>query len=171
MLAVPLTVEELASRAYRYAIDPLRNPLKEAMDDYDTVRAAPPLLGIFSDIPAHKLREDEVLSWARAGFSFVVLDGEHSLHEGRHGREHYRMLLRHGITAIQRLHREAVSEHGDCLTMGARATMRPYGITPDETATYLEAIAYPCLLYTSDAADEEDSVDLGGRRIIKKKKK
>src|SRR5665648_271509 len=29
---------------------------------------------------------------------------------------------------------------------------------------------YPCLLYTSDAADEEDSVDLGGRRIIKKKK-
>src|SRR5664279_482562 len=31
--------------------------------------------------------------------------------------------------------------------------------------------ASPCLLYTSDAADEEDSVDLGGRRIIKKKKK
>ena len=30
--------------------------------------------------------------------------------------------------------------------------------------------AYLCLLYTSDAADEEDSVDLGGRRIIKKKK-
>ena len=27
-----------------------------------------------------------------------------------------------------------------------------------------------CLLYTSDAADEEDSVDLGGRGIIKKKK-
>ena len=27
-----------------------------------------------------------------------------------------------------------------------------------------------CLLYTSDAADEEDSVDLGGRRLIKKKK-
>ena len=25
-----------------------------------------------------------------------------------------------------------------------------------------------CLLYTSDAADEEDSVDLGGRRIINK---
>ena len=29
----------------------------------------------------------------------------------------------------------------------------------------------PCLSYTSDAADEEDSVDLGGRRIIKKKNK
>ena len=26
-----------------------------------------------------------------------------------------------------------------------------------------------CLLYTSDAADERSSVDLGGRRIIKRK--
>ena len=26
-----------------------------------------------------------------------------------------------------------------------------------------------CLLYTSDAADDQSSVDLGGRRIIKKK--
>ena len=29
--------------------------------------------------------------------------------------------------------------------------------------------AFVCLLYTSDAADERSSVDLGGRRIIKKK--
>ena len=29
--------------------------------------------------------------------------------------------------------------------------------------------SYACLLYTSDAADERSSVDLGGRRIIKKK--
>eukprot|EP00658_Telonema_sp_P-2_P072329 TRINITY_DN61482_c0_g1_i4.p1 TRINITY_DN61482_c0_g1~~TRINITY_DN61482_c0_g1_i4.p1 ORF type:complete len:160 (+),score=4.06 TRINITY_DN61482_c0_g1_i4:301-780(+) len=38
--------------------------------------------------------------------------------------------------------------------------------------TWVPAITlvYICLLYTSDAADEEDSVDLGGRRIIKKKK-
>src|SRR5665811_1398215 len=28
----------------------------------------------------------------------------------------------------------------------------------------------PCLLYTSDAADDLTRVDLGGRRIIKKKK-
>ena len=28
-----------------------------------------------------------------------------------------------------------------------------------------------CLLYTSDAADERSSVDLGGRRIINKKKR
>ena len=31
--------------------------------------------------------------------------------------------------------------------------------------------ARACLLYTSDAADERSSVDLGGRRITKKKKK
>ena len=32
------------------------------------------------------------------------------------------------------------------------------------------AAAYDCLLYTSDAADDLLCVDLGGRRIIKKKK-
>ena len=30
-------------------------------------------------------------------------------------------------------------------------------------------VSWICLLYTSDAADERSSVDLGGRRIIKKK--
>ena len=40
--------------------------------------------------------------------------------------------------------------------------------TSQKTPAYA---ARPCLLYTSDAADERSSVDLGGRRIIKKKKK
>ena len=31
-------------------------------------------------------------------------------------------------------------------------------------------LRWACLLYTSDAADERSSVDLGGRRIITKKK-
>ena len=39
-------------------------------------------------------------------------------------------------------------------------------IIPGATNYYLVAA---CLLYTSDAADERSSVDLGGRRIIKKK--
>ena len=34
-----------------------------------------------------------------------------------------------------------------------------------------QVVNYTCLLYTSDAADERSSVDLGGRRNIKKKKK
>src|SRR5678816_4661330 len=40
------------------------------------------------------------------------------------------------------------------------------------TAGYVDtgALYDLCLLYTSDAADERSSVDLGGRRIIKKKK-
>ena len=33
-----------------------------------------------------------------------------------------------------------------------------------------EGQAHVCLLYTSDAADERSSVDLGGRRILNKKK-
>ena len=36
---------------------------------------------------------------------------------------------------------------------------------------FLGAEIDACLLYTSDAADERSSVDLGGRRIIKKKNK
>ena len=34
---------------------------------------------------------------------------------------------------------------------------------------YRDTGFHTCLLYTSDAADERSSVDLGGRRIIKKK--
>src|SRR5664280_2644019 len=41
---------------------------------------------------------------------------------------------------------------------------------PSHSATQSRVKLHSCLLYTSDAADEEDSVDLGGRRIIKKKK-
>ena len=33
----------------------------------------------------------------------------------------------------------------------------------------IDARLHGCLLYTSDAADERSSVDLGGRRILKKK--
>ena len=33
----------------------------------------------------------------------------------------------------------------------------------------IDPVTPACLLYTSDAADERSSVDLGGRRIIKKK--
>ena len=41
----------------------------------------------------------------------------------------------------------------------------------DRTGVFRRHVLYiPCLLYTSDAADERSSVDLGGRRIIKKKK-
>ena len=40
-----------------------------------------------------------------------------------------------------------------------------------EGVRLIDNLIWNCLLYTSDAADERSSVDLGGRRIIKKKKK
>src|SRR5678816_28881 len=48
-----------------------------------------------------------------------------------------------------------------------------YRILSTEQQKHLEInrqidVSYSCLLYTSDAADERSSVDLGGRRIIKK---
>eukprot|EP00656_Telonema_subtile_P046254 TRINITY_DN5262_c0_g1_i4.p1 TRINITY_DN5262_c0_g1~~TRINITY_DN5262_c0_g1_i4.p1 ORF type:complete len:340 (-),score=27.25 TRINITY_DN5262_c0_g1_i4:8-1027(-) len=58
-------------------------------------------------------------------------------------------------------------------TAPTRAPTAPPAVTIRQTVSFpgLTASLYTCLLYTSDAADEEDSVDLGGRRIIKKKKK
>src|SRR5665648_1268362 len=50
-------------------------------------------------------------------------------------------------------------------TLNLNSVVRRPGITH-----YFCSLFRSCLLYTSDAADEEDSVDLGGRRIIKKKK-
>ena len=46
-------------------------------------------------------------------------------------------------------------------------TWKGYGETQPASSNDTDT----CLLYTSDAADERSSVDLGGRRIIKKKKK
>ena len=83
---------------------------------------------------------------------------------------------------------------------GASLTLTPNGGTVNSTTIYVRLIAglsaatynenitasssnatdktiscsgqvYNCLLYTSDAADDLLCVDLGGRRIIKKKKR
>ena len=45
-----------------------------------------------------------------------------------------------------------------------------YQIDSSRSLIFRPTLTYSCLLYTSDAADERSSVDLGGRRIIKKKK-
>src|SRR5664280_3349887 len=55
---------------------------------------------------------------------------------------------------------EAAADGTDVVGLGHLAA-RFEGAWP-----YLQLL---CLLYTSDAADEEDSVDLGGRRVVKKK--
>eukprot|EP00658_Telonema_sp_P-2_P067907 TRINITY_DN56847_c0_g1_i4.p1 TRINITY_DN56847_c0_g1~~TRINITY_DN56847_c0_g1_i4.p1 ORF type:complete len:169 (+),score=40.95 TRINITY_DN56847_c0_g1_i4:47-553(+) len=57
------------------------------------------------------------------------------------------------------------------LMTDAEEEMLREGVSHARTSGQDMAKIEDCLLYTSDAADEEDSVDLGGRRIIKKKKR
>ena len=52
----------------------------------------------------------------------------------------------------------------------AKRKMSDTSTTLEPLFDYILEHVKPCLLYTSDAADERSSVDLGGRRIIKKKK-
>ncbi len=139
----PLEVDEFARRAHAYVKNPRRNPLKEIMDSSSSFEETPPFLGIFNDIPVNKLREDEVHSWAKAGFSFVVNDAEHLQWEGWYGREQNAIELRLGVLPVQRLHREALSSHGDALQLGARATMRPYCISLQEAKEYFSSVNFP----------------------------
>ena len=51
---------------------------------------------------------------------------------------------------------------------GAHGLCDPGPGDDEQSVGERRAVSVPCLLYTSDAADERSSVDLGGRRIIKK---
>eukprot|EP00656_Telonema_subtile_P004830 TRINITY_DN12208_c0_g2_i4.p1 TRINITY_DN12208_c0_g2~~TRINITY_DN12208_c0_g2_i4.p1 ORF type:complete len:551 (-),score=119.13 TRINITY_DN12208_c0_g2_i4:72-1724(-) len=83
--------------------------------------------------------------------------------------------------AIEQLPQSVVQDpYGVAVVAGSTAAMHSTAFFGQACALItelrgVEGVAlksiYSCLLYTSDAADEEDSVDLGGRRIIKKKKK
>ena len=53
--------------------------------------------------------------------------------------------------------------------MVAKLHLAKIGVELEEL-TDVQAKYIDCLLYTSDAADERSSVDLGGSRLIKKKK-
>ena len=139
----PVTSEGFARRAYESARNPLRNPVKTVMDQSASVEQTPPLLGIFNDVPWHRFRESEAHAWAKAGFSWIVNDAEHSQWEGFYGREQNAAELRLGLLPVQRLHREAISSHGDAFQLGARATMRPYGTTYEEAERYYRSISFP----------------------------
>ena len=88
----------------------------------------------------------------------------------------------HGDIAVDQLHHLGVVEvhTGDhhavhtavmaVLQVGHRFAAQVAVDKGDIVAQPLHPDFETCLLYTSDAADEEDSVDLGGRNNHKKKK-
>ena len=139
----PLATDAFAQRAYDAARNPLRNPVKEIMDRCQSVERTPPMLGIFNDVPWHRFRESEAHAWAKAGYLWIVNDAEHSQWEGYYGREQNAAELRLGLLPVQRLHREAISAHGDSYQLGARATMRPYGTTYEEAERYFRSVNFP----------------------------
>ena len=81
---------------------------------------------------------------------------------------------------LQRFHFETAAVRGELVRLGASLREilgqhfypAPVAVLLGETlaasALLSSTLKYSCLLYTSDAADERSSVDLGGRRIIKK---
>src|SRR5659263_710091 len=126
------------------------------------------------------------LGWARAGLacwggngaprrrSVAGLRGRSATLGLRHGPDSYGRqqwgILRNGRKPDAATPRERRRPSGcKALSGGKKAPgLIAQGLTvpPKEaTANYV-----PCLLYTSDAADDLLCVDLGGRRIIKKKK-
>ena len=87
----------------------------------------------------------------------------------RRGKKDYKRLIDHigliPLVMVSPQDSELVSEGSD----ERRRFMD--GVISQYNRLYLEHLTQynACLLYTSDAADELDGVDLGGRRIIKKK--
>ena len=112
---------------------------------------------LFAQIIKETLRsEDKWAAWADQSFTLIediqkavpILRGKASVDEIK--------LIKRSLMEIGTAVAQASDEYGDD---GA-----PEGIFGKILAKFSS-----CLLYTSDAADERSSVDLGGRRIIKKK--
>ena len=91
-----------------------------------------------------------IVCWVR--FFFQAEDGIRDLVRSRGLGDVYKRQVAYGADRVARL--RPAGAVGVC--RWRRVTRQP-------------ALFMGCLLYTSDAADERSSVDLGGRRIIKKK--
>src|SRR5665648_792600 len=108
-----------------------------------------------------KLTEQRVSSQTR----FIQTDSEGKLpFTGKYGTNLLEEIANYAIVA------ESIGKEYDFDVIHAHDWLAyPAGIAAKRVSG--KPLVIHCLLYTSDAADEEDSVDLGGRRIIKKKKK
>ena len=94
-----------------------------------------------------------------------VADAENVIaHYAQDRLQRHRLQLEHITTLLPHLAQRLMTEAHHSLE---RIQLKLEGYDPQ----LLLQRGYRRLLYPSDAADDEDSVDLGGRRIIKKKKK
>ena len=78
-------------------------------------------------------------------------------------------LMYQGGLSYMRYSVSDTAEHGD-YSAGPKIVTDQTRQAMKQILADIQSGAYACLLYTSDAADERSSVDLGGRRIITKKK-
>ena len=78
---------------------------------------------------ASQVRDDEMHSWAKAGFTWVVNDGEHQVYEGRYGTEQNQAMLRVGITPVRPT--PAASRTGGVRIPGVESRLaRRYELSP-----------------------------------------
>ena len=82
--------------------------------------------------------------------------------------------VRDGLKPVHRRVLYAMNEMGNIYSQPTRKSAKPVGEVlanyhPHGDSSVYFTLVRLCLLYTSDAADDGESVDLGGRRIIKKK--
>ena len=86
---------------------------------------------------------------------------------------HFEIVSITGTVSTNGSHIHVSISDGDGVTIGGHLVSgcKIYTTAEIVIAEFDDVIYKRCLLYTSDAADERSSVDLGGRRIIKKKHK
>src|SRR5674536_304205 len=156
------------------------------------LKPGPVAMDLLTQVQIHRLddveRTEYLVAWERAARwveaqrmkAVVAVAGATATNRDDFAREHVKVALS-GCGGSARA--EPPQPESATLTCSRAKSSRLVAVAPATATTAFircastqraarsQATRYSCLLYTSDAADEEDSVDLGGRRIIKKKKK
>ena len=98
-------------------------------------------------------------------FSFFFFQAEDGIRD---------LVRSRGLGDVYKRQPETCPVNREYLTANTWANTHHQSIKSDSfkrcSLSFLTRLPSTCLLYTSDAVDERSSVDLGGRRIIKKKK-
>src|SRR5450756_1759427 len=125
---------------------------------------------------------------AQCGFDSVTVDMQHGVQDYQSMVQCFQAMHGHPVTPMVRVPWNEPGIIGKVLDGGAYGVICPMINTKQEAENLVQYAKYPprgtrsngpirsgmygsACLYTSDAADDLLCVDLGGRRIIKKKKK